>query len=64
MAKRQIPLALPDEIVAGKLSITADAAARLGIFFSMESEFGLTLQGHSDRAITREAPAGNLAAAA
>lgn len=50
------------EIVAGKRSITADTAARLGVFFGMEVEFWLNLQAHYDLAITREALAENLAA--
>jgi addiction module HigA family antidote len=92
MAKRQIPLATPGEIlleeflkplgvtqyrlakeigvpqrrigeiVAGKRSITADTAARLGVFFGMEAEFWLNLQAHYDLALTREALAENLAA--
>ena len=92
MAKRQIPLATPGEIlleeflkplgvtqyrlakeigvpqrrigeiVAGKRSITADTAARLGVFFGMEAEFWLNLQAHYDLAHTREALAENLAA--
>ena len=74
MAKRQIPLATPGEIlleeflislgvtqyrlakeigvpqrrigeiVAGKRSITADTAARLGVYLGMEAEFWLNLQ--------------------
>jgi addiction module HigA family antidote len=50
------------EIVAGKRSITADTAARLGVYFGMEAEFWLNLQAHYDLAITREALAENLAA--
>lgn len=34
------------EIVAGKRTITADTAARLGAYFGMEAEFWLTLQAH------------------
>jgi addiction module HigA family antidote len=49
------------EIVAGKRSITADTAARLGVFFGMEAEFWLNLQAHYDLAITREMLAENLA---
>ncbi|MDP3419918.1 MAG: HigA family addiction module antitoxin [Thiobacillus sp.] len=50
------------EIVAGKRSITADTAARLGVYFGMEAEFWLNLQAHYDLALTREALAENLAA--
>ncbi len=92
MAKRQIPLATPGEIlleeflkplgvtqyrlakeigiprrrvgeiVAGKRAITADTAARLGVFFSMEAEFWLNLQAHYNLAQTRESLAEGLAA--
>ena len=64
MAKRQIPLALPGEIVSGKRSITADTAACLGVFFGMEEESRLNLQGHYDLALTREVLAENRAATA
>lgn len=53
------------EIVAGKRSISADTAARLGVYFGMEAEFWLNLQAHYDLALMREAlaenggPAGN-----
>ncbi|HUX30846.1 MAG TPA: HigA family addiction module antitoxin [Thiobacillus sp.] len=50
------------EIVADKRSITADTAARLGVFFGMEAEFWLNLQAHYDLAIAHEALAANLAA--
>ena len=49
------------EIVAGKRTITADTAARLGVYFGMEAEFWLTLQAHYDLALTREALAEHLA---
>ena len=92
MAKRQIPLAVPGqillqeflkplgvtqyrlakeigvpqrrigEIVAGKRAITADTAARLGVYFGIEAEFWLNLQAHYDLALTRETLADNLAA--
>src|ERR1700690_3216893 len=92
MAKRQIPLATPGEIlleeflkplgvtqyrlakeigvpqrrigeiVAGKRAITADTAARLGVFFGMEAEFWLNLQAHYHLVKTREALAERLAA--
>lgn len=52
------------EIVAGRRSITADTAARLGVYFGVEAEFWLNLQAHYDLAITRETLAENLAAAA
>src|SRR5512140_3030814 len=43
------------EIVAGKRSITADTAARLGVFFGMEAEFWLNLQTHYDLVKARDA---------
>jgi addiction module HigA family antidote len=49
------------EIVAGKRAITADSAARLGVYFGMEAEFWLNLQGHYDLVQAREALAGRLA---
>ncbi len=49
------------EIVAGKRAITADTAARLGVFFGMEAEFWLNLQAHHDLVRAREALAGRLA---
>jgi addiction module HigA family antidote len=49
------------EIVAGKRAITADTAARLGVFFGMEAEFWLNLQAHNDLVHAREALAGRLA---
>ena len=36
------------EIVSGKRAITADTAARLGVFFGMGAEFWLNLQAHHD----------------
>ena len=92
MSKRQIPLAVPGEIlleeflkplgvtqyrlakeigvpqrrigeiVTGKRAITADTAARLGVYFGIEAEFWLNLQAHYDLALTRETLADNLAA--
>lgn len=50
------------EIVAGKRAITADTAARLGVFFGMEAEFWLNLQVHHDLVQAREALADRLAA--
>jgi addiction module HigA family antidote len=50
------------EIVAGKRAITADTAARLGVFFGMEAEFWLNLQAHHDLVYAREALADRLAA--
>jgi antitoxin HigA-1 len=50
------------EIVAGKRAITADTAARLGVFFGMEAEFWLNLQAHRDLVHAREALADRLAA--
>lgn len=49
------------EIVAGKRAITADTAARLGVFFGMEAEFWLNLQAHHDLVQARELLAGRLA---
>jgi addiction module HigA family antidote len=49
------------EIVAGKRAITADTAARLGVFFGMEAEFWLNLQAHHDLVNAREALADRLA---
>lgn len=49
------------EIVAGKRAITADTAARLGVFFGMEAEFWLNLQAHYDLVQTREVLADRLA---
>ena len=42
------------EIVSGKRAITADTAARFGVFFDMEAEFWLNLQAHYDLVQTRE----------
>jgi addiction module HigA family antidote len=42
------------EIVSGKRAITADTAARLGVFFGMEAEFWLNLQSHFDLVRARE----------
>jgi addiction module HigA family antidote len=50
------------DIVASKRSLTADTAARWGVFFGMEAEFWLNLPAHYDLAITREALAENFAA--
>ena len=49
------------EIVAGKRAVTADTAARLGVFFGMEAEFWLNLQAHYDLAQARETLADRLA---
>ena len=49
------------EIVAGKRAITADTAARLGVFFGMEAEFWLNLQAHHDLVRAREVLADRLA---
>ncbi len=49
------------EIVAGKRVITADTAARLGVFFGMEAEFWLNLQAHHDLVRARETLADRLA---
>lgn len=49
------------EIVAGKRAVTADTAARFGVFFGMEAEFWLNLQAHYDLVRTREALADRLA---
>ena len=50
------------EIIAGKRAITADTAARLGVYFGMEAEFWLNLQTHYDLSLTRESLADKLAA--
>ena len=50
------------EIVVGKRAITADTAARLGVYFGMEAEFWLNLQVHYDLVKTRETLADRLAA--
>jgi len=49
------------EIVAGKRAVTADTAARLGVFFGMEAEFWLNLQGHYDLVQAREVLGNQLA---
>ena len=49
------------EIVSGKRAITADTAARFGVFFGMEAEFWLNLQAHYDLVQTREVLADRLA---
>jgi addiction module HigA family antidote len=49
------------EIVAGKRTITADTAARLGVYFGMEAEFWLNLQAHRDLVHAREQLADRLA---
>ena len=49
------------EIVTGKRAITADTAARFGVFFDMEAEFWLNLQAHYDLVQTREILADRLA---
>jgi addiction module HigA family antidote len=49
------------EIVAGKRAITADTAARFGVFFGMEAEFWLNLQAHYDLVQIREVLADRLA---
>jgi addiction module HigA family antidote len=49
------------EIVSGKRVITADTAARFGVFFGMEAEFWLNLQAHCDLVQTREVLADRLA---
>lgn len=56
-----VPQRRVGEIVAGKRAITADTAARLGVFFGMEAEFWLNLQSHYDLVKTREAIADRLA---
>ena len=49
------------EIVAGRRAITADTAARLGVYFAMEAEFWLNLQAHYDLVRAREDIAERLA---
>ncbi|MGP1677532.1 MAG: HigA family addiction module antitoxin [Burkholderiales bacterium] len=50
------------EIVSGKRAISADTAARLGVFFAMEAEFWLNLQAHHDLVKARELLGDQLAA--
>jgi len=45
-----------------KRAITADTAARLGVFFGMGAEFCLNLQAHHDLVLAREVLADRLAA--
>ena len=49
------------EIVAGKRAITADTAARLGVYFRMEAEFWMNLQSHYDLVKARESLGDRLA---
>ena len=56
-----VPQRRISEIVTGKRAITADTAARLGVFFGMEAEFWLNLQSHYDLVQTREVIADRLA---
>ena len=49
------------EIVAGKRAVTADTAARLGVFFGMEAEFWLNLQARHDLVHARAVLAEQLA---
>jgi addiction module HigA family antidote len=56
-----VPQRRISEIVTGKRTITADTAARLGVFFGMEAEFWLNLQSHYDLVQTREVIADRLA---
>jgi len=56
-----VPQRRISEIVTGKRAITADTAARFGVFFGMEAEFWLNLQAHYDLVQTREVLADRLA---
>lgn len=49
------------EIVSGRRAVTADTAARLGVYFNIEAEFWLNLQSHYDLANIRETLAERLA---
>ena len=49
-----------NEIVHGKLGITADTALRLGRFFGMEAQFWMNLQSHYDLEVARDEIAGRL----
>ena len=43
-----VPANRISEIIAGRRTITADTAIRLGIYFGIEPEFWLNLQTHYD----------------
>ena len=45
-----------NEIVRGKRAITADTAARLGIYFSMSPQFWMNLQSQYDLSIAGKSP--------
>jgi antitoxin HigA-1 len=50
-----VPANRVSEIIAGRRSITADTALRLGAYFDIEPQFWLNLQSHHDlRVATRE----------
>lgn len=50
-----VPANRVSEIIAGRRSITADTALRLGAYFDIEPQFWLNLQTHHDlRVATRE----------
>ena len=50
----QVPRRRINEIVLGNRSITADTAARLGVFFGVEPEGWLALQAHYDTEKAKE----------
>lgn len=50
-----VPANRISEIVAGRRTITADTALRLGIYFGIEPEFWLNLQNDYDLRLARAA---------
>lgn len=50
----QVPRRRINEIVQGNRSITADTAARLGVYFGVEAEGWLALQSHYDSELAKE----------
>ncbi|MCW2244816.1 addiction module HigA family antidote [Azospirillum fermentarium] len=50
-----VPANRISEIIAGRRSITADTALRLGLYFGIEPEFWLNLQNHYDLRLARAA---------
>ena len=49
-----------NQIVKGKLGISADTALRLGRFFRMSAQFWVNLQAHYELEIARDRLAGRL----
>ena len=43
-----VPANRISEIIAGRRTITADTALRLGLYFGIEPEFWINLQNHDD----------------